>query len=119
MDPFALKLMKFCTRYVFQINLFISDALHMLLALDLPASVSLQQRLGPVQQFMATHTAALRQWLLPETYTRLMRKLWTCVVKVSGKGETFVNCTLIIMTTKMTTSLSQISWWWQWWWLGS
>ena len=65
---------------ILQINLFVKDALAVLLSLQLPL-VSMEGRLAPLSEFFSRHFEMLNKWLLHEAYLLAVEQLWGLVVE--------------------------------------
>jgi len=66
-----------------QLNLFVGDALPVLLSLK-SASVPIEQGLSPLTDFLANYIEALRGWLYKDSFQRVLECLWIFIVQVGS-----------------------------------
>ena len=66
---------------LFQLNLFVCDALPVLLALKAP-NVSLEKGLKPITEFLTSYITQLRNWLYIDCFRRVLECLWIFIVQV-------------------------------------
>ena len=69
--------------FIPQINLFIREALPLLVQLDYASTrMSVQQRYDPLISFILNHAHAMKQWLPEVAFEMALKKLWSNFVKV-------------------------------------
>lgn len=66
-----------------QLNLFVRDALALLLSPDLPLT-RLSERLQPILDFLSDNLSALANWLYRDAFRRVLQFIWLYIVQVGS-----------------------------------
>ncbi|XP_064600871.1 uncharacterized protein LOC135467040 [Liolophura sinensis] len=69
-----------CRMLAYRLNLFVRDALALLLSPDMPLH-QLSERLKPILDFLSDNLSALSNWLYRDPFTRVLHYVWLYIVQ--------------------------------------